>query len=222
MIITITMIITFNQKINTFSENNWINLTYNEQKAYIQELILETDSYKNVACPFCNAKNSFVKYGTYTRSLNVLIKDELVKFNDLFVQRVICKSCNHTHALLPNFIIPYKQTTVFSITEIVQRAVKSSAYAISNTLNISTQFIYNLILLISSFYSSFKILNNKKQYENTQSLNEKYFILNCVSLSTFDKRADYFKMFFWILFMTKFRNNVSPPIKIMMADLPST
>ena len=216
------MIICFNKKINTFSQIILSNISYKEQKEYLQKIILENEAYKYVDCPFCHAKNSFVKFGTYTRNVKILIENKLTVFYNIFIQRVICKSCKHTHALLPNFIVPYKQIAVFSITEIAEKTSKYSVYKISNMLDMDSQTIYRIVSLVDSFYDSFKLVNNKNLYTALEEFTRKNFINNCSFYSTFDKRLDYFQMLYWVLFMTKFQNNQSPPIKIVMANLPST
>ena len=53
-------------------------------------------------------------YGSYTRRC---VKDcccgrLLLENNPLRVQRVICTECLHTHAILPGWLIPYRQYTV--------------------------------------------------------------------------------------------------------------
>ena len=53
-------------------------------------------------------------YGSHTRSC---VKDcccgrLLLENNPLRVQRVICTECLHTHAILPGWLIPYRQYTV--------------------------------------------------------------------------------------------------------------
>ncbi|MCM1197229.1 MAG: DUF6431 domain-containing protein [Roseburia sp.] len=58
-------------------------------------------------CPYCKSSN-LIRWGKYIRNC-YYIDDNNVIFDILKIQRVKCKDCNHTHALLPSFIIPYKQ-----------------------------------------------------------------------------------------------------------------
>lgn len=216
------MIKCFNKKINNFNENNLKNFSsYDERCAYIQSLMSDLSDVSIHTCPCCGAKDKFVKYGTYRRNFSCIIGDTIENYF-ICVQRVICKSCNHTHALLPNFIVPYKIMALSSIATIVHRATTSSAYKLANTINLSFQSIYAFISCVLSFFYDFKILNNSKQYYSSRNFNKKFFINNIVTLSAVTFRWDFFEFHNWILFMQKFRNNPSPPITISASKMPST
>ena len=216
------MIICFNNKINNFNEKNLKSFSsYSERNSYIQSLMPDiTDIHRNI-CPCCHAKNKLIKYGKYERNISILIDDNVENYS-VSVQRVICNSCNHTHALLPNFIVPYKIMALFSIAKIVQRASISSAYKLAEVINLSVQMIYTYMAIVLAFFDDFKILNNSKEYYNPQNFNEKYFFINCVNLSQANYRLDFFEFYNWFLFMQKFRNNISPPITISISKVPPT
>lgn len=215
------MIICFNEKINNFNENNLKSFSsYQEKNSYIQALMPDiTDVDRNI-CPCCHAKNKLIKYGTYERNLSIL-EDAEVKDYKISVQRVICKSCNHTHSLLPNFIVPYKIMALFSIAQIVKRATVTSVYKLAEVIELSIQMIYAYVAIVLAFFDDFKILNNSKEYY-PQNFNKKYFLTNLVNLSTANYRLDFFEFYNWLLFMHKFRNNSSPPITISVSKVPPT
>lgn len=216
------MISCFNNKINNFNENNLKSFSSREEKnSYIQSLMPDiTDIFENV-CPGCHAKNKLIKYGTYERNISIL-EDNQVNYYRVSVQRVICKSCGHTHALLPNFLVPYKIMALFSISKIVQRASITSAYKLAEAIELSVQMIYKYIAIVLAFFGDFKILNNSKEYFNPQNFNKKNFLTNCVNLSTANYRLSFFEFYNWLLFMQKFRNNSSPPIHISISKVPPT
>lgn len=216
------MIICFNNKINSFNENILKSFSsYSEVNSYIQSLMPDiTDIYRNV-CPCCHAKEKLIKYGTYERNISILIDNDIENYR-VSIQRVICTSCNHTHALLPNFIVPYKIMAIFSISQIVKRASISSAYKLAETINLSVQMIYSYIAIVLAFFDNFRILNNSKEYCYTQNFNKKYFLTNCVEFSTSNYRFDFFEFYNWLLFMQKFRDNSSPPITISISKVPPT
>ena len=56
-------------------------------------------------CPFCGASGSCVYYGTYDRNV-VTFCNGAIDVIRLTITRVKC-SCRRTHAILPDFIIPY-------------------------------------------------------------------------------------------------------------------
>ena len=216
------MIVCFNEKINNFNENNLKSFSsYSERNSYVQSLMPDiTDVHKNI-CPCCHARNKLIKYGKYERNISILIDDYIENYS-VSIQRLICNSCNHTHALLPNFVVPYKIMAIFSIAKIVQRASISSAYKLADIINLSIQMIYTYIAIVLAFFDDFRILNNSKEYSYTQNFNQKYFLTNCINLSNSNYRLDFFEFYNWFLFMQKFRNNSSPPITISISKVPPT
>jgi hypothetical protein len=52
----------------------------------------------------CNRTGTFIKYGKYARHLRFGDKAEEIR-----IQRVVCRECGRTHALLPSSIVPYAQ-----------------------------------------------------------------------------------------------------------------
>ena len=208
------MIICFNEKINSLSEEN---LNFN----YIQKIMPTLDDVKDHKCPYCNRKNALINYGHYNRNVSFLCKNEIKNFY-VSVQRVRCKSCKRTHALLPCFVIPYVIMASFSIAKIVANTAQKSAYQICKFFSLSHQIIYTYMRLVLDFFIDFKILNNKKEYININNFNEKYFLTNCESLSDFEHKIDFFEFHNWILFMQKFRNNSSPPIGVFISKSSPT
>ena len=121
------MIHCYSSKINNFGEKSLNNFnSYNDRFSYIQSLMPDISCLHKNVCPFCHAKNKLIKYGSYHRNFSILYGNSIENYY-IRVNRVLCKSCLHTHALLPNFIIPYKIMAIFSISKIVQKATTSSS-----------------------------------------------------------------------------------------------
>lgn len=216
------MINCFNYKINSFDEKSLKSFSSHEDKnSYIQSLMPDTTDIDRNICPCCHAKNKLIKYGKYERNLSILEDNDVNNYR-ISVQRVMCKSCGHTHALLPNFIVPYKIMALFSIAQVVQRVVTSSAYKLAESINLSVQMIYTYLAIVLAFFTDFKILNNTKEYVSPKNFNKKYFFLNCINLSKANYRLDFFEFYNWLLFMQKFRNNSSPPITVSISKVPPT
>ena len=212
------MIHCYSSKINNFGEKSLNNFnSYNDRFSYIQSLMPDISCLHKNVCPFCHAKNKLIKYGSYHRNFSILYGNSIENYY-IRVNRVLCKSCLHTHALLPNFIIPYKIMAIFSISKIVQKATTSSAYNLAKIINVSYQYIYSLISLVLAFFDDFKILNNSKQYYSTKNFNQKFFVIHCSIFSSPNFCLDFFDFYNWILFMYKFRNNPSPHITISISN----
>ena len=57
-------------------------------------------------CPYCNSKGDLIPHDVYSRYM-VTLKNHRPVTVVLRVPRVKCTSCGHTHALLPEMLIPY-------------------------------------------------------------------------------------------------------------------
>lgn len=95
------------------------------------------NSYKNILnygyikCPTCNSTEN-IKWGYYERNVIYEVKGTL-HAEVIKVQRLKCKGCNKTHALMPDGIVPYKQFNLKTIIESL----------INNKYNISENIIKN-------------------------------------------------------------------------------
>ncbi len=68
------------------------------------------DSYRPEleTCPYCSSRGNCIIHGYYKRSI-AEFRDGSVVWAKVNVMRVRCKSCGHTHAILPDIIIPYSR-----------------------------------------------------------------------------------------------------------------
>lgn len=68
-------------------------------------------------CPCCGAKGSCHIHAYYGRSITDFINAKPVR-HELCITRLVC-SCGHTHAILPDFIIPYSGYGLFFILRVL-------------------------------------------------------------------------------------------------------
>jgi len=66
-------------------------------------------------CPSCSMCGCFIKHGTYQRWAGDAETDTRIG-----IQRLRCKACGHTHAILPHFLHPYRHYTLPLIQTVVQ------------------------------------------------------------------------------------------------------
>ena len=162
-------------------------------------------------CPKCKAKSNFSYHGSYLRNISFIINNKVYDFK-VWVTRVICNSCGSTHALLPNFIVPYKIFSRESFLYTVSQACSSSVITIAEKLGLSFQLIYSFIALVLSFFHHADSLNRHENlYEN---FNQEYFSLNCLTICDNSFCVKFFYRYFWIFLMTKFQNIEAPPVYI--------
>lgn len=64
-----------------------------------------------VLCNNCKCRGDCIRYGRYDRGY--LISPEDGATNErIFIQRMLCKACGVTHAILPEEIVPYAQYSI--------------------------------------------------------------------------------------------------------------
>lgn len=78
----------------SFSDKKWLEMEAGS--------LSRTDG----VCPVCHAKARLSPFASYTRYL-VEWKDGLPVTHEVTVQRYLCSSCGHTHALLSSALVPY-------------------------------------------------------------------------------------------------------------------
>lgn len=99
------MITLIREKDNTIND---FCVNISEYYTNMEQLI----SYK-VECG-CGIKGSCIKYGRYKRILIINDKEEIV-----WIQRIYCKHCKKTHAIIPKFIAPYERVPFNYILDLV-------------------------------------------------------------------------------------------------------
>ena len=205
------MIICKSNKIKYFNKNNLKKFNND-----IQSLMPTMDDIKNCKCPKCHAKSNFSIHGHYNRNLVIISKeDNTCHEYYLSVTRAICNSCGSTHALLPDFIVPYKTFSFNSIIYIIAEVASSSAYQVANKFNFSFQFVYSIIALLVLFFPQISLLKRQTNFhkQNT-NFDVQYFSLNCINICDDDFLQLFFIYYHWAFLMTKFRNIPAPPINI--------
>ena len=67
-----------------------------------------------IPCSYCNKKGHLIRYGYYKREVQLDTKKAKLK-----VQRVKCKHCKKTHAILPDWLVPYSQILIYDMIDII-------------------------------------------------------------------------------------------------------
>lgn len=210
------MIICFNKKINSFSKNNIKNFSITQE--YIQGLMPSCEDI-NCNCPHCKAKCNFSYHASYVRNISFIRNNKIYDFK-VTVTRVICNSCGSTHALIPSFIVPYKNYSQDSILSVVSEVASTSVLKVSEKLNISFQLIYCFWATFLAFFNYADSLNREQSIH--ENFNQTYFALNCLEICDDTFNINFFKRYKWIFLMTKFRNIKSPPLTIGVNLIAST
>ena len=99
---------------------------------------MRTFDAEKVPCPFCNTKApQWEHHAFYERYIIEFIHSEVI-IRTITITRLRCSSCNHTHAVLPYFLIPY------------------SSYSLTFILTVLNKF-FSRTQTVKAFCSSFQI-----------------------------------------------------------------
>lgn len=141
-------------------------------------------NYKTMRCPCC-ASNNLIRWGKYRRNV-YYINNNCIEFDVIDIQRFKCKECNHTHALLPEYIIPYKQFLLDVIINAVSGDSKIDNYNISYDTIVKWNKQFNIFLpYLKTMFSNdskinilYKLKNNFfKYYEQFYDINKKILMM---------------------------------------------
>jgi len=72
----------------------------------------------SMVCPACRSKGNCAAHSSYKRTL-IDLKDSKVVYDRVEIKRVRCKSCGHTHAILPDYIVPYTTYSLLFILRVL-------------------------------------------------------------------------------------------------------
>lgn len=104
-------------------------------------------------CPCCGAKGSCRIHAYYGRSLVDFIGGAPVRHN-LCILRLVC-SCGHTHAILPDFIIPYSGYGLFFILRLL-----AEHFAHLSSLELLCE---RFSITLNQFYHWLELWNSQKE-----------------------------------------------------------
>lgn len=158
------MIILYSEKSNTnFKE--------------IIQTYLNTLNFCYLHCPHCHSHH-LIRWGYYERNVIFFSDNRIVLENTILkVQRVMCKSCGKTHALLPFGIIPYKQFSDEIISKILFELINNTLEHVFNKYQVALSIIKKWYFQYYKFHSS-KVNVLIKYHNNKHALNK--FINNFI------------------------------------------
>ena len=99
-------------------------------------------------CPYCQAKGHCHIFGHYCRNLIEFCRGK-TNYGQLVITRVKCSKCKHTHAILPDLIIPYTTYSLVFIMQVILIYLSHSITvdALCKKYNISRSMLYRWLNL---------------------------------------------------------------------------
>lgn len=112
---------------------------------------IEAFQADQAVCPFCHAKYACSEFASYSRHL-ITYEKKAVVCHDITIPRVLCNSCGHTHAILPDVLIPYGSYSLRFILIVLRRYFLKSTPIVElcETFCISVSTLYAWIRLFHS------------------------------------------------------------------------
>ncbi len=193
------MIIDFEESFNTYDEK-----------------ILNNYGVFDYVCPTCGAKHSFIRHGTYERNI-CFAKDYKVTETTIVVLRLFCKSCEKTHAILPNDVVPYCiYSFSFMLDVLIEKVINLKKISeICDGFNISFQLIFNFVDRFIKFANSCQyVLINLGVLNNSGDFKEILTSLLSYEKNNHDFSIKYFFYSSWPFLMLKFQNILPCPIYV--------
>ena len=74
----------------------------------------------SLSCPLCSAKQGMSLHSHYERHFIDLNTDGVVVDQIINIPRLICSSCEHTHAYLPALITPFSSYSLFFVIQVLR------------------------------------------------------------------------------------------------------
>lgn len=185
------------EKAATFSFNNskclkkdtyMIILNDKKDNSFFKQILKKYENMINnpyMECPYCHS-SKLIKWGSYTRNV-CFIDNNVLICKTIKIQRVKCLGCNHTHALLPSFIIPYKR----SLLDVILNNLLDTDITISINYDVRVKWNKQFNKQLPYLKTMFKNINKNLIIEIfLQNINHYYKL--------------FFKLFYKILMMTRY------------------
>lgn len=161
-----------------------ITLFYEKSNTILKKTIqnyLNTVNFGVLECPNCHS-NDIIKWGFYERGVLFFSNTEqyTVEYDYIKVQRVRCKSCGKTHALLPIGIIPYKQLSSEVVIGIITKIASTNMEKAFSMFNFISEYTikklwldfkkkhFPLLSTLTKTRNVLKALSSLKENINTQ------------------------------------------------------
>lgn len=128
------------------------------------KLYKEMFNYGVLECPNCKS-TEYIRWGFYERGI-IYLKNGKIHSEVIQIQRIYCKSCHKTHALLPFGIVPYKQLTDEVFLAIFLEELEENVFSEDSILYWKKQFMkhhYPYLCSLLKIRDVFQILKQLKR-----------------------------------------------------------
>ena len=119
-----------------------IKIKKSSQQLYAEEKYLHAKRAQ--VCPVCGRRGSWQAHGQYERSI-IDYESGRVVYGRVKIRRVRCESCGHTHAIIPDYIIPYCTYSLLFVLRVLGEyfLMKRTVEGICRRYNITPSMVYS-------------------------------------------------------------------------------
>lgn len=109
----------------------------------MEDFFISKFHFFKLACPYCSAKNpNWSRHDLYERYLISYENNTVITYK-INITRIICSSCKHTHAILPEIIIPHSSySLIFILSVLKEYFSKVKIHEICEKYQISVSMLY--------------------------------------------------------------------------------
>ena len=115
-----------------------------------------TKEYFNATpCPKCPSIGRFNLHGSYRRHVFYIV-DGCLYHELIEIKRIMCQSCESTHAVMPGDFIPYKLFSLFALLYILTACLidRTPVLEVAEQNGLSYQFIYSCLYAFALYKNS--------------------------------------------------------------------
>lgn len=135
-------------KINIYDpEQNISDNLINQLENYLINTLESSNSFVATPCPKCGKRHLSPIQSAYKRNIIFKVSNLLIHLK-IQIFRMKCSNCGSTHAVLPDFCIPFKRYSKQAIIEIAIEASETSTENISEKLNIDPKQIRRVVNIV--------------------------------------------------------------------------
>jgi transposase len=110
--------------------------------------------FLKLPCPYCGAKNPGWSYHDSYKRYLISFENNQLKIEEINITRIICSSCKHTHAVLPEIIIPYSSYSLLFVLSVLKDYFSEMSITnICEKYQISPSTLYGVAILLQFFQS---------------------------------------------------------------------
>ena len=205
------------EKLDQILKNNKINIKDSEEIIsivaihsiidYMQSALEPVTKFVSAPCPKCGEIHLIPMESTYKRNIIFRIGNILLKLK-ITIPRLICENCGSTHAVLPDFCVPFKQYSNDTILSIVKETSVTSIEEVAIKLDIEPNQVRRFVNAVNSDKNNISLLYQIYKDDFNENIDSDSKLYNLVNAIPTNITGLYFKQFKSIFLYSKTKRKI--------------